>query len=369
MDKNIPNTETEKGQNALPYKHCLNCGTELKGLYCHNCGQEAVAKRPTVLGLVVEYLNEIFVWDSKFLFTFWTLIRRPGELTNDYLAGKYVSQESPLKLNMFLLFVFVSLFLFFTGIEKVTTTGHNLANDERVVIGVQLDSFSKNGEYTKVIEEGPRDTVLLHLPLFLVEEYPEIVTCIEVKEDTNGEGIDKLLAVVPRVLIEDEIIVADDSGYYRFNTEKNSGEMGLEYINDIWSEMVDIASRYFPMLLLLTTPFLSISLMLVQRKSKLPYINHFIFSLHYTALLESLMICIYIIHLIFSLSMGVLEAIMIVGSCSYLTIAFRKVYAVNSWWRSIVRSLLTSCIYILILLSIFVVIFFVACFTTVINNS
>ena len=33
----------------LPYEHCLNCGTELKGLYCHSCGQEAVNKTPTLI--------------------------------------------------------------------------------------------------------------------------------------------------------------------------------------------------------------------------------------------------------------------------------------------------------------------------------
>ena len=35
------NSNIEKTPNSLPYKHCLNCGTELNGMYCHVCGQQA----------------------------------------------------------------------------------------------------------------------------------------------------------------------------------------------------------------------------------------------------------------------------------------------------------------------------------------
>ena len=104
MNKDIENLKTEHGQCNLPYTHCLNCGTELQGMYCHVCGQEAISKTPTVSAFVLEYFNNAFIWDAQFLKTFWTLIRRPGHLTNEYLSGKFISQEHPLKLNMFLLY-------------------------------------------------------------------------------------------------------------------------------------------------------------------------------------------------------------------------------------------------------------------------
>ena len=95
----------------LPYKHCLNCGTELQGKYCHKCGQQVTSKTLKLKDFLIEYANNAFIWDSQCLRTLWNLIRRPGHLTVEYLNGKFVSQEHPLKLNMFLLFVFISLFL------------------------------------------------------------------------------------------------------------------------------------------------------------------------------------------------------------------------------------------------------------------
>lgn len=361
-NKDTNNQEENKQQLNLPYKHCLNCGAELKGVYCHVCGQEVTDKTITVSGFIIEYINNAYNWDSKFLKTIWTLIRRPGCLTNEFLSGKIISQEHPLKLNMFLLFVFITLFVFFAGTEKMTDTVHSITNDERVFPGVQLNLLKNDKNYAKKMYSCPRDTVYLRAPLILTEEYPEIIRKIEVKEDTEGKALDKWIAIIPRVLITDEYVVSDDNGYYRFNTETKVGKRELEQTISVLTEMINITSQYFPILLLLTTPFLALSLSLVQRKSKLPRINHFIFALHYTAFLEFLMICIYILYLSLSPSMNLLELVMIIGACVYLTIAFRRVYVQNSWKKAIVKSLLTSIFYFFILLLIFIVIFFIACF-------
>lgn len=355
-------SEIEGMHVNLPYRNCLNCGAELKGMYCHACGQEVTDKTPTVSGFIVEYINNAYNWDSRFFRTLWILIRRPGYLTNEFLAGKFISQEHPLKLNMFLLFVFVTLFLFFAGTEKMTDSVHRITYDERVFPGVQLEFLKSNPEYAKKMHDSPQDTVHLCAPLTLSERNPDIIQILEVKEYAARQGLDKWMAVIPRVLIADKYLLMDDNGYYRFNTEAKVGKGELELLNSVWSEMVQIASQYFPMLLLLTAPFLSISLRFVQRKSKIPPINHFIFSLHYTAFLEFLMICIYILYLTLAPSINVLQWIMLIGSCVYLTIAFRRVYTIDSWSKAIVKSLLTSLIYSIILLFLFLIVLIFACF-------
>ena len=361
-NKQIETFETIEEQGSLPYVHCLNCGAELQGKYCHKCGQEALDKKPSVGGFVMEYLSNAFIWDSQFFKTFWTLISRPGRLTNEFLAGRFISQEHPLKLNMFLLFVFITLFVFFASGDKINDSVLGLTNDERVFAFVQLDAVMDDEDLAKKIQESPCDTILLQAPLALTKEYSQILTNIETKEDTKGEGLDKWVAIVPQALLEYEILVADDSGYYHFNTESEIGGSDMALARSVWTEISRITSQYFPMLLLLTAPILTFSLRLVQRKSKLPRINHFIFALHYTAFLETLMICIYILHLTIALPMQVLECILLIGSCGYLAIAFRNVYTRNTWVKAIVKSLLTSLIYISILFWIFVAIFLVACF-------
>ena len=141
----------------------------------------------------------------------------------------------------------------------------------------------------------------------------------------------------------------------------------LKLVNSVWRKMVELLTQYFPMLVLFTAPVLSMSLGLVLRKKRLPSIHHFIFALHYTAFLEILMMCLYLLHLTVAPSMDLLEYIMIIGSCVYLAIAFHRVYNSNSWTKAIFNSLFTSLVYFIIGLVIFIVIFLIACYLTVDN--
>ena len=44
---------------------CLNCGSELKGTYCHNCGQHVTDHAMTVKRFILDYLDNAFLWDSR----------------------------------------------------------------------------------------------------------------------------------------------------------------------------------------------------------------------------------------------------------------------------------------------------------------
>ena len=93
----------KKTEVEIPYSNCYNCGAELHGMYCHACGQHATSKTPSVRAFISEYFNTAFIWDSQCLKTIWRLVSRPGKLTREFMEGKFISQENPLKLNMFLL--------------------------------------------------------------------------------------------------------------------------------------------------------------------------------------------------------------------------------------------------------------------------
>ena len=357
-------SNSEDRKNNIPYQHCLNCGTELNGMYCHECGQRATSKTPTVGGFVMEYFNNAFIWDSQCVQTIWKLIRRPGHLTNEYLSGKFTSQEHPLKLNMFLLFVTITLFALFSGSEKVTDSVNSVMTDERAHVNAGVQTLKNDEGFYKELQASPRDTVQLLAPLDLVEKYPEIFTNLETIEDTKKQGLDKWTAVIPQVLIEEEIVIPDDNGYYKFDVKED-----LELFNAVVTKMVDIVNQYFPMFALFTAPFLAISLNFVQRKSRLPRIHHFIFALHYMAFLELLMLFVYILYLAVEPSMSLLKWIVYIGSCTYLTIAFRKVYETRTWMKAIIKALFTGLFYMIVSISILLTIFIVAAAIVIANGA
>jgi hypothetical protein len=79
---------------------CLNCGATLAGPFCGSCGQRAIPPYPTVQELASDAFNELSGWDGRFATTIRTLIRRPGELTREFLTGRRARYISPIRLYL-----------------------------------------------------------------------------------------------------------------------------------------------------------------------------------------------------------------------------------------------------------------------------
>lgn len=333
-------------------KQCLNCGTQLNGEYCHNCGQHVTDHAMTVKSFILNYLDNTYLWDNQHFKTIWRLISRPGLLTKEYVAGKYVSQVHPLKLIMFLLVVFLALFVFFGSDQAISTTMQDLTNDEAMFAKIQLDDISEDEVYLEKIKTSPRDTVNLIAPIILTKDHPTIIQSHQIIYSSEGDDIDQWIAIVPRVFIEEEIIKPDEDGNYRFNTEVGMAAEDIALFRAVWDQMLTLASQYLPIILILTAPFLAFSLRVVQRKRKCPYFTHFIFSMHYIAFVETIIIVLYILHLTLRPSMALLNQIFTIFSCIYFARAFHSVYE-TTWFRSITKAILSNVIYYTICLAIF----------------
>ena len=352
----------EKIQNDIPYEKCLNCGAELVGKFCHKCGQQATSKTQKFKEFLLEYLNNAFIWDPQFFKTIFNLVCRPGRLTNEYMSGKFISQEHPLKLNMFLLFVFVSMFLFFSRPNGSGDPISLIKQHSEIYPVLQVEFLKGNQSFAERVNAAPRDTVQLYAPLTLATKYPDVVSQVAVLEEADAQGLSKIVAVVPRTLIEDDIIVQNEEGCYVFSTEEKSDTAEANLFKRIWGSLVDIVTTYFPMLMLFTAPLLALAVARIQRKKKLPFIQHFIFSLHYTAFIELLTMVIYVLYLTVSPSFTLLRWMVRLVAGSYLILSFRKVYEPNSWFKAIVKALFSYLIYALNLLFLILLILIIAIF-------
>ena len=79
---------------------CLNCDADLTGHFCAVCGQRVVPPHPTLRELLGEALSEFAGWDGKVAATAKLLLRKPGALTCEYLAGRRASYIQPLRLYL-----------------------------------------------------------------------------------------------------------------------------------------------------------------------------------------------------------------------------------------------------------------------------
>lgn len=135
---------------------CQNCGTLLKGDFCHVCGQAAKEPRRAVIGLVQDIFVETLAIDGKLFRTIALLFKAPGVLARRYLDGQRVRYSPP-----FRLYLFASVFFFlaaFWGADR----DFNFAglSDEEVA---EEDVISRSDETVKVMKLD-RDSPLIELP-------------------------------------------------------------------------------------------------------------------------------------------------------------------------------------------------------------
>lgn len=94
---------------------CPNCGTELQGMYCVDCGQSAKDMKKPFLTLVTGALGDVFAFDSRLLRTVPALLFRPGHVTRSYLDGKRMRYVPPFRMFLIASVVF---FLVIFGITE-----------------------------------------------------------------------------------------------------------------------------------------------------------------------------------------------------------------------------------------------------------
>ncbi len=98
--------------------HCLNCGTELTGAYCHNCGQRATVGRLTVKTALVDDAWSAVRMDRRVWPTVFALFREPWVVIADYIHGRRVRWTQPVRLIIILCFVNLMMQLFFPTTEE-----------------------------------------------------------------------------------------------------------------------------------------------------------------------------------------------------------------------------------------------------------
>ena len=123
-------------RQPLPFTHCQNCGAELVGPHCGQCGQPAIDYRRSFRHVIVDVLDSFLNWDSKFFATIGLLLVKPWRLTNEFLAGKRVRYLHPLRL-----YLLASILFFFAinyGAKGLRLEPGKISDKNRTVIAAAV---------------------------------------------------------------------------------------------------------------------------------------------------------------------------------------------------------------------------------------
>jgi hypothetical protein len=87
---------------------CPNCGAQLYGPHCYDCGQPVKGMIRPLPSMLHDVADTIFNIDSRIFRTLLPLYFRPGRLSNEYFIGRRTRYVTP-----FRLYFFMSVFAFF----------------------------------------------------------------------------------------------------------------------------------------------------------------------------------------------------------------------------------------------------------------
>lgn len=96
-----------RGAVPSPGALCANCGAELRGLYCHDCGQSTDTHKRSILRLIWEACEALFELDGRLWRTLPDLFLRPGRLARDHMDGRIVRHVPPFRTFLVALVLFI----------------------------------------------------------------------------------------------------------------------------------------------------------------------------------------------------------------------------------------------------------------------
>lgn len=149
-------------KRIIKTEHCTNCNTfQGDANFCPNCGQPNNSRKPNAWELVVEAVENLFAFDSKFYRSLPPLLWKPGKMPSEIIHGKRSKYVPPLRL--FILMTF--LMLFALSCEQSMSKEHwyditpPSANDEGGIVNFSIDSAN--------IEPHRIDSLLLTGDLYI----------------------------------------------------------------------------------------------------------------------------------------------------------------------------------------------------------
>ena len=267
-------------------KFCFNCGTEIVGQFCHECGQKTDNYHRSLKKLFFHFLDEFFTFDSKFFRSLIPFLIKPGRLTNEYLSGKQVSYVAPFRLYFFM----VVVFLFIQGIwNPYQVVNNNKAAQMNLKMGDALEIVEDEKEQKQKSPDNSNQDDSTN--------NEQIVEQKKQDKKTKKQSNDLISKIV-------------------------SNAAGLDSDEEAQREFSRKFFQMIPNMLIVLMPFFALLLKLLNlRWKEFYYVDHFVFSLHFHAFGFFLLIILAPFQQYFQTGQYFM-----IGLLIYLYLALRRVY-------------------------------------------
>jgi hypothetical protein len=351
-----------------PLTHCENCGAELQGHWCAQCGQPAIEYRRSFRHVVADLLNEFLNWDSKFFTTIALLILKPWRLTNEFLAGKRVRYVNPLRL-----YLLASILFFFAvnyGAKGIRIDPTKFPEEKRAEVAAAI--ADKRGEIeAKLRKENltPEQRQKVQKALDYLTK-PSATTTPTTEETglptpapsaspTAGSHQQSYGPVADRpfVVFDNAKSTTPFERWIEGRAKEKMGEHGTKmglFISTLFSNL--------PYMMLCCIPLFALVLKLLYIRGRIFYIDHLIYALHihsffYAGIMLIVLATIGVTRFGPGAIAGWLIALLWIAFVTQIFLSIRYVYR-QGWFFSIFKFIFGGFVYLMVLLFALAITFF-----------
>ncbi|MGN7721777.1 DUF3667 domain-containing protein [Chitinophaga sp. 22620] len=252
-----------KTQHLRKDNTCLNCGHEVTGRFCSNCGQENVETKESFGHLASHFFQDITHYDSKFLTTLKFLFFYPGLLTKEYISGRRMSYVNPIRLYVFTSFVFF-LMMGITGAHENPYDREASVREIKERESMVIEALTLRDSLRRGLVR-PADTASMR-------NRAEVLMIMGADSIRNSaELYDSLQESLPPHMRED---------WLERKIQTRTLEMRDKYGGNMGEALEEKLVHHYPKLMFLLLPFFALLLKWFFPRKSWVYADHAVFSIH-----------------------------------------------------------------------------------------
>jgi hypothetical protein len=343
--------------------HCENCGAELQGHWCAQCGQAAVEYRRSFRYVVADLLNEFLNWDSKFFTTIALLILKPWRLTNEFLAGKRVRYVNPLRL-----YLLASILFFFAvnfGTKGINFDASKMGPKDRAELEAELKKENLPPAAREKLEALLRDSSPSPAPSPATNA-PSPTPAPTASSDVASQPTESAneqkkkygkIGERPFVAFDDAKSTTPFERWIEARAKEKMGEHGTKM-----GFFISTLFRNLPYMMLCCIPLFACVLKMLYIRRRIFYIDHLIYALHihtffYTAIMLIVLATIGLNHFAPGAVAGLVIVFLWIAFVTQIFLSIRYVYR-QGWFFSILKFLFGGFVYLIVLVFALAITFF-----------
>ncbi len=256
-------------KNRIKQHVCPNCGYEFDETdnFCPNCGQENHTHKLPVRHFVMEYLESAFHFDTKMFVTLRDLLIYPGRITVNYNQNKRARYVPPMRLYIFISFIFFFLVAILPDSPKKADKTHNLKQSEVKINGLNFVSSDELVEDSVDSTDNVDKTISPYVGHCRNARTKALYDSIRHTPNPDNELLDQYLSASKRNVT-----------WSNRNLQRNLVKWQTGHISG--DELIHKLQKILSTLMFFMMPLFAFFLWLLFRRSKLYYTEHLVFSIH-----------------------------------------------------------------------------------------